>query len=244
MKTIIHRLFLVSHLFENPNIGESDTAASITRQATENGRIVKVMKGSALLIGTLLAIITSIVLSSCSNSNKVETLLNQQVPTELTTEALIAKGKYLATTSACHDCHSPKIMTPHGPIIDTTRILSGHPKENAVPDIRKTNEWVMFNNEATAFVGPWGLSYAANLTPDDTGTGSWSFEQFKTAIRKGKYKGLEGSRNLLPPMPWEMYQHFTDEDLLALFTFLQSIKPINNLVPNPVAPGDLTYAAN
>lgn len=244
MKTIIHRLFLINHLLENPKSCENETTASIIEQALANGRVVKMMKGSTLLIGILLAIVTSVLMTSCSQSPKAESLPDKPAATDLSKEALIAKGKYLVTTSSCHDCHSPKIMTPHGPVVDTTRILSGHPKENPVPPVIKTNEWIMFNNELTAFAGPWGLSFAANLTPDYTGTGNWNFEQFKTAIRKGKYKGLEGNRNLLPPMPWEMYQHFTDEDLLAIFTFLQSIKPINNLVPTHVAPENLTYAGN
>ena len=83
------------------------------------------------------------------------------------------------------------------------------------------------------------LNYAANLTPDETGIGNWSFEQFTTAIRKGKYKGLEGSRPLLPPMPWQMYKSMTDEDLKAVFTYLNSLPPINNLVPSPIPPNAL-----
>lgn len=240
MKTIIHRFFLTDHLF---NSKVTDSTSEVIKQALLDGKLAKAVKGSTLLIGIVLAIVTGLLMTSCSPSKTEEVATTKPTGSDLPKEALIEKGKYLVTTSACHDCHSPKVMTPHGPVIDTTRILSGHPRENAVPNIIPTNDWVMFNNEATAFVGPWGLSFAANLTPDDTGVGSWSFDQFKTAIRKGKYKGLEGSRNLLPPMPWEMYQHFTDEDLLAIFTFLQSIKPIDNLVPTPVAPGDLTLAS-
>lgn len=153
-------------------------------------------------------------------------------------EQMIKRGKYLVTVSACHDCHSPK--TGNGLELDQNRLLSGHPQDEKLPFIPpQTGEWVLFNMGLTGFVGPWGVSYSANLTPDDTGTGSWSFEQFKTAIRKGKYKGLEGSRNLLPPMPWEMYQHFTDDDLKAIFAYLQSIKPVRNLVPAPVSPEDM-----
>lgn len=158
---------------------------------------------------------------------------------ELSQAELIARGKYLVTIGACHDCHSPKIFTAEGIAIDTTRLLSGHPADQQIPPVVQTKDWVLFNGSLTAFVGPWGISYSANLTPDDTGIGNWKFEQFKTAIRKGKSKGLEGNRPLLPPMPWEMYKNMTDEDLKSVFTYLKSLPPINNLVPAPVSPNAL-----
>lgn len=164
--------------------------------------------------------------------------IDQTIP-ELSQEELIKRGMYLTTIGACHDCHSPKIMTPLGPEPDPARLLSGHPRDEKIPATNIQKDWILFSSNLTAFVGPWGVSYSANLTPDDTGIGNWSFEQFKTAIRKGKYKGLEGSRDLLPPMPWQMYRNFTDDDLKAIFAFLKSLKPINNLVPAPIAPNDM-----
>jgi hypothetical protein len=169
-----------------------------------------------------------------------------QQPTEkvadalLTQEELVKRGSYIVSTSGCNDCHSPKIMTEHGPEPDRNRLLSGHPQDEKTPPITiKDPNWVLFSPGLTSAVGPWGISYAANLTPDDTGLGNWTFEQFEVAIRKGKYKGLEGSRSLLPPMPWQEFKNFTDTDLRAVFAYLQSIKPVKNLVPSPVAPGDL-----
>ncbi len=160
-------------------------------------------------------------------------------PPPLSQQELIKRGRYLTTIGACHDCHSPKVMTPRGPEPDPTRLLSGHPMNDPIPAIRGNENWILFSQDLTSFVGPWGVSYSANLTPDDTGIGAWSFDQFKTAIRKGKYKGLEGSRDLLPPMPWQMYRNFTDDDLLAIFTFLKSLPPIHNQVPAPVAVQEL-----
>lgn len=176
---------------------------------------------------------------SCKHEVKTRTSKDSPL---LSREELITRGKYLTTIGACHDCHSPKIMTPHGPELDTTRLLSGHPRNEQLPPLPKGGEWVSFSANLTAFVGPWGVSYAANLTPHETGTGNWTFEQFKTAIRKGKYKGLEGGRDLLPPMPWTMYRSMTDDDLLAVFTFLKSIKAVNNLVPSPVSHDQLVTA--
>ncbi|HEY5744850.1 MAG TPA: c-type cytochrome [Chryseolinea sp.] len=161
------------------------------------------------------------------------------VPTK---DELIQRGKYLVTVGGCNDCHSPKVMTDHGPAPDPTLLLSGHQRKEKLPPMGKNagkNGWVLFSMNTTAFVGPWGLSYAANLTPDDTGIGAWSFENFLTAIRKGKSKGQEGNRDLLPPMPWPMYANMTDEDLLAVFTYLKSIPPVENLVPTPVPPTEL-----
>ena len=162
----------------------------------------------------------------------------------LSQQELVKRGKYLTTIGACNDCHSPKAKNGHGLALDTSRLLSGHPQNEPIPAIPQQDGWVLFGSGLTAFVGPWGVSYAANLTPHDTGTGNWSFDQFKTAIRHGKYKGMEGSRDLLPPMPWEMYRHMTDDDLLAIFTYLRSIKPVDNLVPAPIPPAEVVFAVN
>jgi hypothetical protein len=179
----------------------------------------------------------SLLLYSCTDVTDVPQA--ESIPA-LSNEELIKRGEYLVITSACHDCHSPKVMTEEGPMPDTSRLLSGHPKNDPVPVIPgKSAEWILFSQDLTTFVGPWGVSYSANLTPHATGTESWTFEQFKTAIRKGKYKGMEGSRNLLPPMPWQMYRTMSDEDLNAIFTYLKSLKPVDNLVPPPIPAEDL-----
>lgn len=185
---------------------------------------------SAIILGCL-------ALFNCTRPEEKET----NVPTTkvLSDAELIARGKYLTTVSGCHDCHSPKIMTPEGPEPDPERILSGHPKNEKLSNIITTKDWVLFSNNLTAAVGPWGVSYAANLTPDETGIGNWTFKQFETAIRKGKYKGLEGGRPLLPPMPWQMFRNMTDEDLRSIFAYLKSIPPIDNLVPAPIPPNKL-----
>jgi mono/diheme cytochrome c family protein len=186
----------------------------------------------------LIAISCLISLAACNLKDEKQTssLLKKDLVQQQSKEELIERGKYLMITSACHDCHTPKVMTPHGPALDSARLLSGHPQNEQIPPIVNTNDWVLFGMGLTSAVGPWGVSFSANLTPDDTGTGNWTLEQFKTAIRKGKYKGLEGSRDLLPPMPWEMYKNMTDEDLTAIFTYLRSIPPVNNLVPAAIPP--------
>jgi hypothetical protein len=133
----------------------------------------------------------------------------------------------------CNDCHTPKKMGPHGPEFDTDRTLSGHPADMPVAkfDTGTAKNWILFNQILTNYVGPWGISYSANLTPDSTGIGSWTEEQFFKAIREGKYKGLDNTRPLLPPMPWQEYRKASDEDLKAVFAYLKSNKPIRNVVP-------------
>lgn len=186
----------------------------------------------ALILG-----LVSAVASSCTGPH-AETM-NDQEKANINKKELIKRGKYLVTIGACHDCHSPKILTPAGFDIDSARLLSGHPASDNVPEALITNDWVLFSNDLTAFVGPWGMSFSANLTPDDTGIGNWTLEQFKRAIRKGLSKGLEGSRPLRPPMPWQMYKTMNDDDLEAVFTYLKSIKPVQNNVPPPISPKDL-----
>ena len=149
-------------------------------------------------------------------------------------------GAHIVTISGCNDCHTPKKMTDHGPVLDSSLYLSGHPAQMPVPDINRkdieSKGLVLAGPFLTVWVGPWGVSFAANLTPDPTGTGNWKEEQFIYALREGKLKGLPGSRGILPPMPWEMFKHMTDGELKAVFAYLKSIKPINNIVPQPLPP--------
>jgi hypothetical protein len=150
---------------------------------------------------------------------------------------LIDRGKYLVETMGCHDCHSPKRMGPNGPELDPDRLLSGHPAGSTLPPVPKdVAGWALFSMDLTAAVGPWGTSFSANLTSDETGIGNWTEEQFKRSITKGLYKGLEGSRPLLPPMPWQNLVNLKDEDIHAIFTYLKSTRPVENVVPAPIPP--------
>ena len=149
----------------------------------------------------------------------------------------VARGKYLVTTSGCHDCHTPWMMTPEGPRPDFSRALSGHPEQFVVPPAPQPPEgWVMTAAATnTAFAGPWGVSFTANLTPDrDTGLGKWNTRTFIDTIRTGRHLGR--GREILPPMPIPMYKNFTDEDLTAIFAYLQSIPAVKNKVPEPRPP--------
>ena len=81
--------------------------------------------------------------------------------------------------------------------------------------------------------GPWGISYTADLTPDaETGLGKWTQRNFAETIRTGRHMGR--GRQILPPMPIPMYKHFTDADLEAIFSYLQTIPAVKNRVPEPL----------
>jgi hypothetical protein len=100
----------------------------------------------------------------------------------------------------------------------------------------KGGQWVQFKGDLTAAAGPWGVSFAANLTPDATGLGNWTLDNFVKALKHGKYKGIDAARDLLPPMPWQNFATMSDEDLEAMFEYLKTIRPVNNLVPAAIVP--------
>lgn len=148
----------------------------------------------------------------------------------------VKRGGYLVKATACHDCHTPFKMGPKGPEPDMARMLSGHPESLVMPKPPELGQgpWVYVGSGTnTAYAGPWGITYAINLTPDqNTGIGIWTEEMFVKAIRTGKHFGT--SRPILPPMPWQSYSNMTDEDLKAIYAYLKSIPPIANKVPDAV----------
>ena len=158
----------------------------------------------------------------------------------LPSQNLIKRGAYLVTISGCNDCHSPKKMGPNGPEIIKELMLSGYHGKQAAPNFDQVTGnpgFSMFVPDLTAAHGPWGTSFAANLTPDESGIGNWNLEQFKIALTQGKYKGMATGRPLLPPMPWPNYIHMDEEDISAIFAYLKSIPPVHNVVPAPIPPG-------
>jgi mono/diheme cytochrome c family protein len=153
---------------------------------------------------------------------------------------LVKRGEYLTLIGGCNDCHTPKLMSPKGPVPDPARLLSGHSASAQLPPVPPglfgPGLWAgLTNGDFTAWVGPWGISYAANLTPDTaTGLGGWTAAQFIATMRTGKHLGV--GRPVLPPMPVDNMAALTDADLKAVFAYLKSIKPIKNQVPAPTPP--------
>ena len=149
----------------------------------------------------------------------------------------VARGKYLVDAIGCADCHSPLVMGASGPERDPARHLSGHPQDAVLaPAPALPQGWSFAGSDnVTAWSGPWGTSFTANLTPDrETGLGTWTAEQFVETIRTRRHLGR--GRALLPPMPAEFYANLSDADLHAIFAYLQSIPAVRNRVPEPLPP--------
>jgi len=145
----------------------------------------------------------------------------------------VARGKYLVSVVGCGDCHTPMKMGPKGPERDMTRFLSGHPEQmGPLSAAEPQGPWVWAGAAtSTAFAGPWGISYAANLTPDEnTGLGIWTEDMFVKAIRTGRHMGV--SRPILPPMPWPAFRNASDDDLKSIYAYLRTVPPVTNHVPD------------
>ena len=160
--------------------------------------------------------------------------------------ARVERGRYLVASIGCADCHASKIMGREGPEPDMTRFLAGAPENAALPAPPQlpAGPWLaVASADLTTWSGPWGISYAANLTPDEnTGLGIWTQEMFVKAVRTGRHMGV--SRPILPPMPWPNVGAMNDEDLRSVYAYLRSIQPVHNRVPDPLPPPSEAVAAN
>jgi cytochrome c553 len=137
----------------------------------------------------------------------------------------VERGKYLVSITGCHDCHSPKSqgMTP-----DPARLLSGRPSTTKIPT--KADGEVHASLDLTAWWGPWGQTIASNLTPDPaTGMPAKGYNEktFVATMRSGK---KPNGTAVQPPMPIDVYQNLTDDDLRSIWAYLVTLKPIRNAV--------------
>lgn len=124
---------------------------------------------------------------------------------------IVERGRYLAITMGCNDCHTPGTLYGSP---DFKRELSG---------------------SEVGWRGPWGTSFARNLTPDpETGLGHWTADEIANALRSGVRK--DGTV-LLPPMPWPNTAQMSEPDLRALVAYLRSLPPVKHAVPKAQPPG-------
>ncbi len=194
----------------------------------------------AFTVAILVAAMTIAYCTSAENSEKISAVDDKQIEGEVSAE----RGHRLVIGGACHDCHSPKIMTATGPKVDSSKMLSGHPENAPYPEIDldalQPGNWILFAPDLTTFVGPWGMSFAANLTSDSaTGIGAWTESNFVNAIRKGKHMGMDNARPIMPPMPWDNYNNLSDSDLKSIFAYLQTTIPVQNRVHAPYSPDEV-----
>jgi cytochrome c553 len=188
------------------------------------------------LLGAVLAGAASLTLAACQQPPSSSAPPSAPAEKQAAKETPVERGKYLVgAIGGCDDCHTPKNMGPNGPEPDMTKRLSGHPENAKVPAAPKpAGPWMIaVSGDLTSWSGPWGISYAANLTPDqNTGLGIWTEDMFIRAMRTGRHMGQ--SRPILPPMPWQTFKNMSDDDLKAVFAFLRALPPVTNHVPDPV----------
>jgi hypothetical protein len=196
------------------------------------------MPRHAPFLGTFAAIAISALLVGCTAKNGGSPGMDSinsasSLPT-------VERGKYLVTTGGCNDCHTPWALGTQGPAPDMTKMLSGHPGGFRImwPAALQMPWLVAGTVTMTGWSGPWGVSFAANLTPDSaTGIGTWTQDQFVNALKTGKHQGT--GRAILPPMPWNWLAQMTDADLASMYLYLKSIPAISNQVPEPMPPGKM-----
>ncbi len=154
-------------------------------------------------------------------------------------EDMVKRGKYLVdAVAACGYCHTPRAGVDYDP----NMYLAGHPSDsrgprynvNMMQQLMEQDIFMFTSTKLSAFSGPFGTSFASNLTPDKlTGLGEWTEKMFIDAMRTGKHQGNPDNRSIFPPMPTKHYAQMTDADLKAIWAYLRTIKPIKNDV-NPV----------
>ena len=180
------------------------------------------------------ALLCFLLINACNDQATETTATTPAAPSA---EDNIKEGQRLVAALDCEICHSPKRMGPKGPEIIPELRFGGHQAGTQLPPYdEKTVKagWALFAPDFTSIIGPWGQSYAGNISSDSTGIGMWTEEQFKKVLREGKYKGLDNTRPILPPMPWEAYKNLTDDEISKVFAFLKSTSPVKNVVPTAI----------
>src|SRR2546427_8268064 len=79
---------------------------------------------------------------------------------------------------------------------------------------------------------PHGMYVSRNLTSDRaTGLGMWTEEQIANAIRNGR-----SPKRVLSPhaMPWIFLHALSQDDALAIASYLKALPPVRNEVPAPL----------
>ena len=115
-------------------------------------------------------------------------------------EDSVARGEYLATVARCKFCHTAK----------DPQSMEG------IPDREFSGGMPFFLNGRTM--------YTMNLTPHESGLGSWTKEQF-IALFKSRAVPVEVDPTANTLMNWEAFAGMTEEDLGALYDFFMTLPP-------------------
>lgn len=119
----------------------------------------------------------------------------------------VQRGEYLTNIGLCRECHSP--IDQNGEYLPGMDFAGGR-----------------------HMVGAWGSVFTANLTTDASGIPHYDEEMFLRVLRTGNTGGAQ----LNPVMLWGYYKGMTDEDLKAIYAYLQTLEPIRHNVDNVTPP--------
>ncbi|KAA3438409.1 c-type cytochrome [Rufibacter hautae] len=119
---------------------------------------------------------------------------------------MIERGKNLVmVTHGCVQCHSPV--------------------QNVDSVLKMGQEPSLAGNKKVET--PFGTIFTTNLTPDvKTGIGSMTDAEIARVLRYGVKKNGEAV------LPFMQGQNMNDEELTAVISYLRSVKPIENKVPD------------
>lgn len=194
-----------------------------------------------LSLAIVITLLSSIfILSQCNENksnndgNKKESAAVSNAPNYGGFESQVKWGEHLVKIGGCNDCHTPKQMGPNGPEDDMSLMLSGHPAQQPAPafDVKEAaKKRLILTQSFTAWMGPWGITYAANITSDSTGIGMWTEAQFIKALKEKKWMGLDNTRPLMPPMSKMSATVMNEDELKAIFAYLKTTPPIKNVQP-------------
>ena len=117
----------------------------------------------------------------------------------------VAYGEYLGKISRCEFCHTARVRGQLEPVAD--RLYSG-----GVPFTMGTR-----------------TQYSMNLTPHETGLGNWTKEQFigRFRLHTEPFPVAEEDNS---EMDWVAFSGMSDEDLGALWDYLQKLRPLETVL--------------
>jgi hypothetical protein len=185
----------------------------------------------------IMLIAVALISTQCTDEKKEDTSTSEVKPAVAQFggfDSQVKWGERLVTICGCNDCHTPKKMGPNGPENDMSLMLSGHPEKMPPANIdpkEAAKKGLIVTQTFTAWTGPWGTTYAANLTSDSTGIGGWKEEQFIKALHEKKWMGLDNTRPLMPPMSLMPATEMHDDELKAIFAYLKTTPPVKNVIP-------------
>jgi mono/diheme cytochrome c family protein len=119
-------------------------------------------------------------------------------------------GRYLAGfLGVCMECHTERTDPNDPSSLDVTALFAGNEPFDIGPP---------FPDQV----------FSANITPDeDTGIGTWTPEDILTAIKEGTDDEDVGLCPPMPSGPLGPFGGFTDDDALAIGSYLLTIEPIS-----------------